>query len=985
MQTHAGATATALITRHFTTPGVNPLDEVTWKTFQVDQTISKIPTVEAPDFWSENAVNVVAKLYLSQGLEAETSVRAMIRRVADKITDEAIEAGYFDPDEDEAVAFHAELCYILLHQLATFNSPVWFNIGRVDRPQCPSACFLLHVDDNSDSILAWTDDEARIFKAGSGSGANLSLLRASMEPLSTGGIASGPVSFMRMGDAGAGTFKSGGTTRRAAKLVRIDVDHPDIREFVWCKAHEEERIQILREAGVNLDMNDPEGERNLAACTSYQNANNSVGVSDEFMNRATYGSPRKWELTARKTGEVVETVDASTLLDEIAQAAWRCADPGLQFDDTINGWHTTPADGPIRTSNPCSETVLPDVSSCNLASLNLLPFLSDDTLGVRQPHFKIIDFCQTVDVMTVAMDILVEFCELPTDELTRRTKEFRWLGLGYSNLGATVMAQGLAYDSDEARDFAGSVTALHTGRAYHQSALLAERMGAFDGFEANSDAMLKVIDKHMLNLPVAPVRQTEIWRAASKEWHTGNTLGREHGYRNAQTTLLAPTGTTSYQMDCDTTGVEPTFNLVTHKKMAGGGYMKIVNKSVERALRTMVGDPDERERLLALVMADEVDAFMADLDDMNSHREDNFTNIDVFLGANDISSLGHIRMMEAVQPFLSGAISKTVNLSSDASWEDIRACYIEAWRRGIKALAVYRDGSKGAQPHSAKKQAGKIEIMSGTVQASSGPHVVPVSLDEVELMSEEVYRAGQTEIPQAETPNAEDQYEGPVGQERRRLPRDRQMICHKFNVAGFEGYLMMGMYEDGTLGEIFLEDIGKDGSHLRGMTNSWAIGISMGLQYGVPLETFVGKYTHMTFEPNGATENPAIPFSKSMPDYIMRVIAFYFLPEMHEELGILTPDIKARKQAELDAQDEWRKAQEMVEPAESGLEFDPKRVVIRQGLGTFPNPLVGILGSNGNNGASAFSGDVCSNCNMLMRRTGTCLTCPGCFASTGCG
>lgn len=945
---HTTATSVGAIQRHFTTAEVDPLDAVEWNVRPAWKPNDPHyrSEVETPAHWSQTAVDIAAKLYLAKGGYREDSIRDMITRVSGKISEEGQEAGYFNSSGGQT--FKTELEFLLVNQIASFNSPVWFNIGRPDRKQCPSACFLLGVEDTSESIMKWVRDEAFIFKAGAGSGVNVSNMRGSMEPLSPGGLASGPVSFMRLTDASNGTFKSGGVTRRGAALRACDDDHPDVLDFIQCKVKEEDRLRALANAGYDIGMS-AEGERTVAETTAYQNANNSVRLSDRFMRKATGEDPAtSWPLMARKKGvfedDITGIVEAPSMLDEIAQAAHACADPGVQFHDTINSWHTTPNDAPIRTTNPCSEVCTPDNSACNLASINVLAFVNDDG------SFDIEGFRHTVDVMITAMDILVEFCELPTDELTSRTKEYRWLGLGFANMGAAVMAQGFPYDSDEARDFAAAVTALMTGRAYRRSSDLAQAIGPFEGFKENREAMLRVIKMHLgaLSSPgsVHVSSTARLWERAEEDWHDAQQSGVVHGYRNAQATVIAPTGSISFLMDCDTTGIEPCWNLVTQKDLAGGGTMKLVNQSVDRALRALGYGDKERGGFIAFLEQNDRLPYLTDAFDS------------VFAGANDISPEGHVRMVAAVQPFLSGSVSKTINVGSDATADEIRDLYVLAWRLGVKCMAVYRDGSKARQVLSSKPK-DKLEILPATVSPNSGPHTPSIAPDEVELVD--------PSIPTAQTDHAEDAMEGPVGPERRRMPRDRNSLTHKFNLSGFEGYLIVGMYEDGTPGEIFIEDIGKEGSTLRGMMNAWAIQVSTSLQYGQPLEVMVRKYTNMCFEPHGRTECPEIPTAQSLPDYIMRWMALKFLPDMHSELGLLTAEEKKRRTAELDAR-------------EAFMQFTNNQTVGGD---------AGITISYSTNVSSNVNGRVgdqmCPSCGGLLQRTGTCMQCPRCaFSSGGC-
>src|SRR5262245_7441987 len=862
------APSTALaVKRVFSVPGRHPFETVEWELRDArighgDKVSFEQRDVEFPKSWSQNATNIVAQKYFRGQLGSparERSVKQMIGRVAGTIADWGRERGYF-ASAANGDTFEAELTHILLHQLAAFNSPVWFNVGFEETPQC-SACFILSVDDNMESILAWNTKEGRIFRGGSGSGINLSRIRGSMEPLSKGGTASGPVSFMRGADSWAGTIKSGGKTRRAAKMVVLDVDHPDIREFIWCKAKEEDKAAALRDAGFDMSI-DGDGFFSI----QYQNANNSVRVSDEFMQAVE--DDAEWQLTSRTTGEPLESVSARELMREIAEAAHRCADPGVQYDTTINRWHTSPNSGRINASNPCSEYMHVDDSACNLASLNLMKFRRHDgTLDVES-------FEHAVDVMLLAQEIIVGPSSYPTEEIGANARAFRQLGLGYANLGAYLMSNGMPYDSDSGRETAAAITALMTGRAYRRSAEVAAAQGPYDRYEENREAHNNVMRMHRDASYVIPEQDSadaELLGAARRSWEEAVELGERHGYRNAQATVLAPTGTISFLMDCDTTGVEPDFSLVKFKELVGGGQMTIINRTVPLALQTLGYSEPQIEQIEAHLSEHGTSVGAPGL------AEEHLSVFDVAVGERAISHMGHIKMMGAVQPFLSGAISKTVNMPQTATVDDIAEAYIEAWRCGVKALAIYRDGSKTAQ--ALRTEAQKAVGTDAEVVIPDG-WLPPEAVD-----------ARVAEAVAAATAKS-----GPA---RKRMPRERQSITHKFSIGGHEGYITAGMYEDGTVGEIFLTDIGKEGSTLRGMMNSFATSISIALQYGVPLETLVQKFSYMRFDPEGITNNPEIPFAKSMPDYIMRWLASRFLDaDTQEELGILTPEVRARKMAE---------------------------------------------------------------------------------------
>src|SRR3954451_18446451 len=680
----AGVSATGLtIERRFTQAGVDPFDTVDWELRSAEVGSFKQDDVEFPATWSQNATNIAAQKYFRGKLgtpERESSVKQMIGRVAGTIADWGRDGGYFASAED-ADAFQDELTHILLYQMAAFNSPVWFNVGFEEQPQC-SACFILSVEDNMESILAWNTKEGNIFRGGSGSGINLSNIRGSKEPLSKGGTASGPVSFMRGADAWAGTIKSGGKTRRAAKMVVLDVDHPDIRDFIWCKAREEDKAAALRDAGFDMSI-DGDGFHSI----QYQNANNSVRVTDEFMHAVE--DDAEWHLLARTTGEPIgEPINARELMREIAEAAWRCADPGVQYDTTINQWHTSPNSGRITASNPCSEYMHVDDSACNLASLNLMKFRRPDGT------FDVESFQHTVDIVLLAQEIVVSPSSYPTEEIARNARAFRQLGLGYANLGAFLMANGFAYDSDEGRGAAAAITALMTGRAYVQSAKVAAAMGPYERYAENREAHNNVIRMHRdaaYAVPDSVCMDRELLAAARETWNEAVALGELYGYRNAQATVLAPTGTISFLMDCDTTGIEPDFSLVKYKELVGGGTMIIANRTVPMALRTLGYGETEIEQIEAYV------AEHGTIVGAPGLAAEHLSVFDVAVGERPISPGGHIKMMGAVQPFLSGAISKTVNMPQTSSVEDIAEAYISAWKLGVKALAIYRDGSKTAQ------------------------------------------------------------------------------------------------------------------------------------------------------------------------------------------------------------------------------------------------------------------------------------------------
>jgi ribonucleoside-diphosphate reductase alpha chain len=894
----ADAARTCGVKRYFTIPGRDPFDEIEWELRDAfipgkDGPVFEQKGVEFPKFWSQTATNIVAQKYFRGRMsspERESSVKQMIGRVVDTIGGWGREGGYFEDDE-QAEAFEAELKAILVNQLASFNSPVWFNVGFEERPQC-SACFILSIDDSMESILDWIRREGIIFRGGSGSGVNLSPLRSSKEQLSKGGHASGPVSFMRGADASAGTIKSGGKTRRAAKMVVLDVDHPDIEEFIWCKAHEEEKARVLEAAGYDMSLDSADW-----ASIQYQNANNSIRVSDAFMEAAEKNED--WNLTGRTDGTVITTLPARDLLHQAAEAAWRCADPGVQYDTTINAWHTLPNTSRINASNPCSEYMSIDDSACNLASINLMKFRREDgDLDVEA-------FEHTVDTVFLAQEILVGYSSYPTPEIERNAKAYRQLGLGYANLGALLMSRGLPYDADEGRAFAAAVTALMTGRAYRKSAEIAGRMGPFAGYQPNAGAMLGVIAKHRAavgNIEHAHAVPDDLLSAARKAWDDALDLGEVTGYRNAQASVLAPTGTISFMMDCDTTGVEPDFSLVKQKKLVGGGDLTIVNKTVPMALDRMGYAPEERDQVVAFI------------DDRNTVvgapflKTEHYPVFDCAIGERAIHYMGHVKMMGAVQPFISGAISKTVNLPEATTVDEVAGLFIDAWKLGVKAIAIYRDNCKVAQPLSKKSE-------------SAAPAPAP-------------------------------------REERRRLPDDRTEIGRKFRVGDYEGYIHVGLYDDGTPGDIFV-DIAKEGTTLAGLMNSFMISVSLGLQYGVPLEIYVSKFAHMRFEPSGLTNDPDIRAAKSLVDYIFRWMGKKFLDtDTQQELGILSPEVRKR----------LAEANDILEGNGSG------------DADAAPTPPPGQTAL-----FNAFEDAVeCAKCGGRMVRTGSCYTCRDCGQNTGC-
>ncbi len=909
------------IRRYFTIPGVDPFDQVDWerRTARIvgsdGVVVFEQADVEFPKFWSQRATDIVAQKYFRGKLgspEREYSVRQMIGRVVDTITQWGVKDGYFASPED-AATFRAELTHLLLYQMAAFNSPVWFNVGFEEKPQC-SACFILSIEDNMESILEWYRTEGMIFRGGSGSGINLSKLRSSNEQLSKGGKASGPVSFMRGADAIAGTIKSGGKTRRAAKMVVLNVDHPDILEFIWCKAKEERKAYALSEAGFDMSSLDSEGWISI----QYQNANNSVRVTDEFMRAVIEDGD--WHLRAVTTGEVVATHKARDILRQIAEAAWECGDPGLQYDTTINEWHTCPNSGRINASNPCSEYMHLDDSACNLASLNLMKFYDTASGDFRVEAFK-----HAVDIMILAQEIIVGNSSYPTEKITMNAKAYRQLGLGYANLGALLMARGLPYDSDEGRAYAATVTALLTGEAYAMSARIAEKIGPFAGFAINRDPMLRVIRKHRDSLQKVDrhLVPEDLYQAAEQAWDDALALGEQYGYRNAQASVLAPTGTIAFLMDCDTTGVEPDIALVKYKKLVGGGTIKIVNHTVPIALRRLGYDEDHIADIMAHI--DE----HGTIEGAPHLKEEHLPVFDCAFrpasGTRSIHYMGHVRMMGAVQPFISGAISKTVNLPHDVTPDDIAEVYIEGWRQGLKAIAIYRDGSKRIQPLSTGKKTAAKKTTEPAPTQSERPGLSPAKVAQ------------------------------PV---RHRLPDTRRAITHHFTIRSqdgsvHDGYITVGMYEDGSPGEIFVT-VAKEGSTISGLMDAFATAVSIALQYGVPLEALVKKFSHMRFEPSGVTTNPEVRVAKSMVDYIFRWLASQFLDERaQEELGVMTPPVREKLARALSG--DVKEDEALSEPT------TPRTTYISQS-----------------------DAPPCPDCGQIMVRNGSCYRCHNCGSTSGC-
>ncbi|MEJ5165654.1 MAG: vitamin B12-dependent ribonucleotide reductase [Thermoanaerobaculia bacterium] len=870
--------------RHFTKEGVHPYDEIEWTKFTASiknadgKEIFKQEGVQAPSFWSQTAINVVASKYFHGAVgkpDREYSIKQLIDRVAKTIAKWGLKDKVF-LNEKEALIFEEELTYILVNQYASFNSPVWFNCGIEEKPQC-SACFINSVEDTMESILELAKIEGLLFKYGSGTGTNFSTLRSSKESLSTGGTASGPVSFMRGYDAFAGIIKSGGKTRRAAKMVILNVDHPDIMEFIESKIKEEEKAKALIEAGYDGSIY---GEAYRSVF--FQNANHSVRVSDAFMEAVE--KDLEWHTKAVTTGKIVDTYKAREILKRISYGTWFCGDPGLQFDDTINRWHTCKNSGRINASNPCSEYMFLDNSSCNLASLNLLKFLREDNT------FDLESFKKAVRLLITAQEIIVDNSSYPRKEITENSHLFRPLGLGYANLGALLMALGLPYDSEKGRAYAATLTAIMTGEAYLQSSRIAQRVGPFERFEENRVPMLEVMAMHRDALRGIKEEEVpgELFLEAKAIWDEVLQKGEKYGFRNAQATVLAPTGTIGFMMDCDTTGIEPDLALIKIKSMVDGGTIRIVNRTVPRALKSLGYREEEIEKIVNFINEN------GTIEGAPFIKEKDLPVFDCAIkpprGNRFINYMGHIYMMAAVQPFISGAISKTVNVPEFITVEEIMDIYIKAWKLGLKAIAIYRDNSKAHQPLSA----GKKEKKSAPVLA----------------------------IPQ-----------------RKKLPDERRAFTHKFEVGGHQGYITVGMYEDNKPGEIFLT-IAKEGSTISGLMDAFATAISIGLQYGVPLETFVEKFAFMRFEPQGMTKNPRIRFANSLVDYIFRYLASKFLPEEEQERYGIKPE-KQDKQLEL-----------------------------------FKN-------SNDKN-IIAQDGPPCMNCGAIMERSGSCFRCPSCGSTSGC-
>ncbi len=928
LEATVGARAGLKFQRRATRPDVSPYDEVAWDlrvaaiTNEKGEVIFEQRNVEVPKDWSQTATNIVASKYFhgKRGVpERESSVRQLISRVANTLTEWGERGGYFATAADRDT-FRDELTHLLLHQKMAFNSPVWFNVGVQPHPQC-SACFINSIDDSMDSIMNLAKTEGMLFKWGSGTGTNFSTLRGSMETLSGGGLASGPVSFMKGFDAFAGVIKSGGKTRRAAKMVILNVDHPDIEEFIACKAREEQKAWELVTLGYDSSL---DGE--AYSSIFFQNANHSIRVTDEFMQAVV--EDRSWWTRAVTTGQPLKELRARDLLRRAAQAAHQCGDPGIQYDSTINRWHTSKNSGRINASNPCSEYMFLDDTACNLASLNLLKFL--DAAG----NFDVEAFRHAVDVTITAMEIIVDNASYPTEKITRNSHDYRPLGLGYANLGALLMASGIPYDSDRGRDLAAAITALLTGQAYLTSARIAEALGPFPGFPANREPMLNVMRMHRdalrgveaKNVPAA------LYAAAREVWDATVAEGEKHGYRNAQTSVLAPTGTIAFMMDCDTTGIEPDLALVKYKRLVGGGVIKIVNNTVPAALTRLDYSPEEVNEIV-----DHIDR-TGSIEGAPHLKEEHLAVFDCSLkpatGTRAIHYSGHLKMLAAVQPFISGAISKTINMPEETTVDEILETYIEGWRLGLKAVAIYRDGSKKVQPLSTKKVAAAAEG-----RPAPSPEPAP-------SFGEGPALAGAPATPR-----------------RRKLPETRNALTHKFSIAGHEGYLTVGLYPDGQPGEIFIT-MAKEGSTLSGVMDSFALAISIALQHGVPLKIFVDKFAHVRFEPSGWTTNPEIPVAKSIVDYIFRWLGAKFISSEYKTLEIGVTNGVGELEA---AQPEAGKPAPAVQAAG---EISGAAEAVKVGV---PAPV-----------EIPPDAPTCPDCGSLMTRNGSCYKCHNCGGTSGC-
>jgi ribonucleoside-diphosphate reductase alpha chain len=948
------------VSRLFTKPKTKAYDQLKWVKRDsaiinpmTGKAVFEQKNVEFPDNWSLNAINIVAQKYFTGTpgtKERETSLQNLVNRVADTITRQGTQEGYF-VSEQEAEDFREELKYILATQRAAFNSPVWFNIGVAERAQQASACFILAVEDTMPAILNWYAEEGMIFKGGSGSGINVSSLRSSKERLGkSAGTASGPLSFMRGADASAGAIKSGGKTRRAAKMVIMNTDHPDIEEFIWCKAIEERKARVLEQAGFDMTL---DGRDSFSV--QYQNANNSVRVTDEFMRAVE--NDEQYDLVAVTDGRVVEQKSARDIFRQVAEAAWECADPGMQFDTTINRWHTTPNAGRISASNPCSEYMHLDNSACNLASINLLHYLNDDF------SFDIDGFKHTVEIMFTAQEILVGYSEYPTKRITRNARAYRELGLGYANLGALLMAQGLPYDSDEGRAQAAAITALMTGHAYATSAKIAKVVGPFAGYHKDQDGVNKVLKMHreeVSKIDAGKVSE-ELLSAAAASWDEAVELGARYGVRNSQATLLAPTGTIGLMMDCDTTGIEPDLGLVKVKKLVGGGTMSIVNQTVPRALKALGYNRAQVEDIVNYIDVEKTIIGAPHLKD---------EHLPVFacsMGDNAIHYMGHVKMMSAVQPFLSGAISKTVNMPEEVTVEEVEQLHLEAWKMGLKAVAIYRDNCKVAQPLSMAKKEGKQED-----KPAANAHVAETPEQVVATAIEHMV---------------------PRGAVRRELPKIRNSKTFKFTVGDTRAYMTVGEYEDGTPGELFVS-IAKMGSTLRGVMDAFAVSVSYGLQFGVPLKQYVRNFTNTSFAPAGVTDDPDVRTASSIIDYIFRRLGKTYLSfDDQLEVGLASiEDMPANQASLLDAStvenlDAAEIAEEIAEQ-EQGIAAEPK---VAEASTAQVSSISASTGEPENTSVTTpreavgdASAPLCYNCGNQTQRAGTCYVCTACGSTTGC-
>jgi ribonucleoside-diphosphate reductase alpha chain len=932
------------VERYFTRQGVDPFETVEWELR--DAVISGADGkvffeqrgVEFPKTWSQTATNVVVQKYFRGMLgtpQRESSVRQMIARVADTIYGWGKADGYFKTEQD-AWAFRDELVHLLVHQKMAFNSPVWFNVGVEEHPQC-SACFINSVDDSMASILGLAKTEGMLFKYGSGTGSNLSSLRSSREHLNGGGTASGPVSFMRGFDAFAGAIKSGGKTRRAAKMVILNIDHPDVVDFIDCKAIEEKKAWALIDAGYDGGFNVQGGAYDSV---NYQNANHSVRVTDEFMNAVIRDG--EWTTKSVTSGKVVETHSARSLMRKMAEAAWICGDPGMQYDTTINDWHPCINTARINASNPCSEYMFLDDSACNLASLNLRKFQKADG------EFDIEAFRRAVQTTITAMEIIVDNSSYPTEKIAENSYKFRPLGLGYANLGALLMSRSLPYDSEAGRAYAAAITALMCGEAYRQSAkIAADATGPFAGYAVNETPFLRVMRKHRSAIERVDHQYVpdDLLGAARQSWDEAISLGEKYGFRNGQTTVLAPTGTIAFLMDCDTTGIEPDIAIVKYKRLVGGGLLKIVNNTVPEALAKLGYSEKEVEDIVAHINAKDT------IEGAPHLKAEHLPVFDCAFrpagGTRSIHYMGHIRMMSAVQPFLSGAISKTVNLPNECTVEDIEDAYIQAWKLGLKAIAVYRDGCKRTQPLSTNMQQA----------TSNGSQTAAANVDPLDLLAPEERRLVEALRARKNRPA------GPPMANRYKLPDERASFTHKFSIGGHEGYLTVGLYPDGTPGEIFVR-MAKEGSVIAGLMDSFATAISLALQHGVPLPLLIEKFKGTRFEPSGFTGNQEIPIATSIMDYLFRWLAIRF-PSDGQSMVERHPAAKA---AQLDL------------PKVPVLAKDFISVEVKSGI----EPAIPVVEVKDRAWVQETDAPPCHECGTLMVRNGACHKCPNCGSTSGC-